>query len=547
MVSKSLIYRKIYENIEKSGDLPKIEIDQIAQILIESPKGIPNCENYELTSHAVNFRNVLEGTRRDLTLHYSIKGVKLVYKDPLEFEGIKYYDTFSHEESENTILKVDYVSFFTKPKENINEHRIYQIGPHYSNKEEIILEALIRRYEKEGDITSTINTIKKLLIVKPNDPKRWTRLGELLVNTEQYDNAIEAGKKAIELVGMFTPAWICLGMAYYGKGDTEKAKRFIKKTLDDDPSYLKALGSMAQIHFNEKEYEKALEYCNQHLEYDFSDNKRDSKEIFKLREKTNQKLGIQEEFSKEISENQEHKEALIRLTQRLKDDNKEYVDYLEHFNMEDLKPDANGKIVDEKELAFCKEAIIIFFDNGFMKAFVDANRYKEYFRTFINDVFPKLVSNVEIFYGSDVLLNLITSIISNTKDTAYIYIPIPFREVLSYVSEWAYENEDKKIVFYAFWEDELSNKNFSKMNKFGNIQVRRLAYPYSFFVAMRDEKELILTPFNLDLLSIKSKDGEFINFYKTILIPILNGASKPINFEELKVIDSINKFLDDLL
>ena len=548
MVKKTLIHKEVY-NIISQKDIPNLSVEKIAQIISNSPKALSTYSKYELDQFPVKFRNVIEGTRKDLTLHYSIKGVKLVYKDPLEFEGIKYYETFSHEESENTILKVDYVSFFTKPKENINEHRIYQIGPRYSNKEEINLETLIRIYEKEGNITSTINTLKKLLKINSNDPKRWTHLGELLVKIEQYDNAIEACKKAIELVGIFTPAWICLGMAYYGKGDTEKAKKFIKKTLDDDPSYLEALKSLTQIHFNEKEYDKALEYCNQHLEYDFSDNKRDSKEIFKLREEIKQKLGIQEESPKEISENQESNEALLRLGQRLKDDNKEYVDYLESFNVEDLKPDANGKIVDEKELAFCKEAIITFFDNGFMKAFVDANMYKEDFRTFINDIYPKLVSKLEVFYGGDILINLIMSIISNTKDSAYIYIPIPLREVLLFVSEWAFKNEDKKIVLYSFWEENLYDRIFSNMVKLGNIQVRRLGYPYGFFLALRDENELILTPFSPleEIISVKSKDGEFINFYKTILIPILNGASMPINFEELKVIDNINKFLDDLL
>jgi len=178
----------------------------------------------------------MEGTRKDLTLHYSIKGAKTVYKDLAEFEGIKYYDTISYEESENTTLKVDYVSFFTKPKDNINEHRIFQIGPRYSNKEKRTLETLLRKNEKERDIVATINTLRKILKISPNEYKKWNRLGELFVKTKQYDNAIEACKKSIESVGMNPDGWICLGMAYYGKGDIEKSTKFFKKTLDDyDP------------------------------------------------------------------------------------------------------------------------------------------------------------------------------------------------------------------------------------------------------------------------------------------------------------------------
>ena len=536
MVSKTLIHKKVY-NIISPKDIPNLSDEEIANAISNSPKAISNYSKYELDQFLVNFRNVLEGTRKDLTLHYSIKGVKAVYKDPVEFEGIKYYNTISYEESENTIFKVDYVSFFTKPKENISEHRVYQIGPRYSNKEVITLEALLRKYEKEGDIATTISVIKKILKIKPNNYKRWTHLGELLVKTEQYDNAIEACKRAIKLVGILPDGWICLGMAYYGKGDFEKAKRIFKKTLDDnDPGsflwYFKALKNLAQIHFNEEEYDKSLEYCNQHLEYDFTDDKRNSKDILKLREEIKQELGIQEESPKEITETQESNKPFLKLVQRLCDDNKEYSEHLERLNVEDLKLDEKGKVIDDKALVFCREAIIKFFDQKFIRAFIDANIDNEDFRIFINDIFPKLVSKLEVFYGADKLNNLITTAISNTENTTCIYTPILFQEVLSFVSEWVFKNQDKKIVFYSFWEEELYDRIFSYMVKLGDVQVRRLLHPYSFFVALRDEKELILAPVasNLEgIISIKSTDGEFINFYKTILIPILNAASSPLN------------------
>lgn len=554
MVSKTLIHKEVY-NITSQKDIPNLSVEKIAQIISSNPKALSTYSKYELDQFPVKFKNIMEGTRKDLTLHYSIKGAKTVYKDPAEFEGIKYYDTISYEESENTTLKVDYVSFFTKPKDNINEHRIYQIGPRYSNKEKRTLETLLRKKEKERDIVATINILRKILKINPNEYKKWNRLGELFVKTKQYDNAIEACKKSIESVGMNPDGWICLGMAYYGKGDIEKATKFFKKTLDDyDPGsfpwYFRAIKHLAQIHFNAEEYEKALEYCNQHLDYDYFDNKKNSKEIFKLEKIIKQKLGIQEESPKEKTESQKSKEHLQRLVQRLCDDNNEYIESLKRFDVKDLKYNAEGKVIDDEGLVFYREAIIKFFEKKFIKAYIDANRDKKDFRIFVDDVYPKLVSELEVFYGLNIFINLITNLISNTKDVAYIYSPIVFQELLSFVSEWGFKNEDKKIVFYSFWEEELHDKIFSSMNKLGNIQVRRLGYPFGYYVALRDEKELILTPFssNLeDIISIKSTDGEFINFYKTILIPILNGASKPINFEELKVINNINKFLDDLL
>ncbi len=495
----------------------------------------------------------MEGTRKDLTLHYAFKSSKIIYEDPREFEGIQYFGSFSYEKGkEDNITKIDYVSYFTKTKDNKCEHRIYQIGSRYSNKEKRTLETLLRENEKEGDFAPIINTLRKILKLNPNEYKRWNRLGELLVKTEQYDDAIEACKRAIKLVGIFTPAWICLYMAYYGKANTEKAKKLIKKTLDDDPSYLNALESMAQIHFKEKEFDKALEYCNQHLECDYSDNKKDSKEIFKLTKIIKLKLGIQEKLPKEQSENKEWDEAFIKLAQRLYNDNIEYIEYIEYLKRSDLhnlKRYANGKIIEEKSLVFCREAIINFFEKRFPKAYIESNTDKKDFKNFFDDIYPKLVINLEVFYGIETLISLINTLISNTTDVAYIYIPLPFPEILSFISEWTFKNKEKKIVFYSFWEEAFFDKIYSGMDNLGNIQVRRLGAPYSFFVALRDEKELILTPFSNNLesiISIKSKDSELIHFYKKILITILNEDSIPINFEELKALDKLNKFLDGL-
>ena len=554
MITKTLVHKEEYIIISPN-DSPNLSEDEIAKIIVNSLKGIGNFFKYEFDQFPVKFKSVMEGTRKDLTFHYSIKGGNLVYKDPKEFEGIKYFSSFNHEEGEDIISKVDYVSFFTKPKNNMSEHRIYQIGPKYSSKEETKLDSLLRKNEKEGDTASIINTLRKILKLNPNEYKRWNRLGELLVKIEQYDDAIEVCKRAIALVSLNPDGWVCLGMAYYGKGDIEKALKFFKKTLEDYDAgsflwYFRAVNHLAQINFNAGEYEKALEYCNQYLDYDYYENKGNSKEIFKLEKIIKKKLGIQEELPKEKSEIKETDEVYISLAQRLYDDNIEYIECLDRSNLHRLKCNEQGKVIDDKRLVICRDTIINFFEKKFMKAHIDSNIHKKDFKIFVDDVFPKLVLNLEVFYGGEALINLITSLISSIKEFAYIYIPLPFQEVLSFVSEWAFKYQDKRIIFYSFWEDELSDKIYSNMNNLGNIQVRLLSHPYGFFVAIRDEEELILTPFstNLDnLISIKSNVGEFVNFYKTILIPILNANSVPINFEEKKVIDNLNKKLDEML
>ncbi len=554
MDTKALIHKEEYI-IASPKDTPYLSEDEIAKVIVNSLGGIRNFHKYELDQFPILFKNIWKGTRKDLTFHYSIKGGKLVDKDPLEFEGIKYFASFNHEEGEDVISKVDYVSFFTVPEENISEHRIYQIGPKYSSKEKTKLDSLLRKSEKEGDITSIINILRKILKLSPNEYKRWTRLGELLVKAEQYDKAIEACRRAVEIASLNPDGWVCLGMAYYGLGDIEKAQKFFEKTLSDYDSgsfhwYFRAVSHLAKIHFNSGKYEKALEYCNQYLDYDYSENKRNSKEIFKLKKLIKQKLGLQEESPQGKSEAQVIDENYFSIAQRLYDDNYEYIELLNRSNLHNLKKDAKGKVIENKRLVFCRDTIISFFEKKFTIAYIDSNIDKKDFKFFVDHTYPKLVLNLEVFYGGEAIINLIASLISNTKELAYIYIPLPFQEILSFASEWAYIHQDKKIVFYSFWEDEFFDKIYSNMNKLGNIQVRLLSHPYGFYVALRDEEELILTPFSHELentIGIRSKDGEFVNFYKTMLIPILNGDSKPINFKEKKVIDNINKFLDGLL
>ncbi len=72
MGNKTLIHKEVY-NIISQKDIPNLSVEKIAQIICNSPKTISIYSKYELGQFAVKFRNVLEGTQKDLTLHYSIK------------------------------------------------------------------------------------------------------------------------------------------------------------------------------------------------------------------------------------------------------------------------------------------------------------------------------------------------------------------------------------------------------------------------------------------------------------------------------------------
>ena len=67
-ISKSLLYKRFYKNISESI-IPNISIEQIGQILSEAQR-LPPSASYELKEFPVNFKSVLEGTRKDIIFHY---------------------------------------------------------------------------------------------------------------------------------------------------------------------------------------------------------------------------------------------------------------------------------------------------------------------------------------------------------------------------------------------------------------------------------------------------------------------------------------------
>lgn len=96
MVSKTLVHKKIYTDIKSREDLPEMSVEDIGEILINDPRGIPNYVKYEISTHPVNFRSVMEGTRKDIVFHYNDPSRESIYGDPKEYEGISYGIIIDH-------------------------------------------------------------------------------------------------------------------------------------------------------------------------------------------------------------------------------------------------------------------------------------------------------------------------------------------------------------------------------------------------------------------------------------------------------------------
>ncbi len=131
MVTKSLLYKYTYQNISSVDSLPKITIEDIGQLLVNINRIWPFID-YKLKSFPINFRNIMEGTRKDIIFSYKDK--EPILGEPI-FRNGEMIPTLKGMKDTERIIKVDIVSFFTKIKDNSREFRIYQLGRRYKGED----------------------------------------------------------------------------------------------------------------------------------------------------------------------------------------------------------------------------------------------------------------------------------------------------------------------------------------------------------------------------------------------------------------------------
>lgn len=124
--TKSVVYKKEYS---EEQTLPEVTIDDIGDILIDA-RMMSHYFDYEEVKHQVNFRNIKEGTRKDISFHYA--HIVPIYGDSVDESGVL---KAIGQKITDQVIKVDNVSFFTNVKDGISEHRIYQIGARYEAKD----------------------------------------------------------------------------------------------------------------------------------------------------------------------------------------------------------------------------------------------------------------------------------------------------------------------------------------------------------------------------------------------------------------------------
>jgi len=268
MVSKSLVYRKVYENVGSLEDIPNITTEDI----IERLKAIPlvsDVQDYEFCEHPVNFRNVLEETRKDFVVNDRCKKIKRIYGTPNEYSEFKFGNVIKEEEVDG-IIKDDIVSFFTVIKDGLTELRIYKIGHSYYSKEIDNLEYLREQHIKDEDYNKAIKVNLEIIELNPDDDLQWEKLAELYLKMRLFDKAIETCEKVLELTPRPLYALEYLATALYKKENYKKALDILFLSIYRFYHNSRSLYRIAEILFKLGSYQNAYNVCNEILSFDQS-------------------------------------------------------------------------------------------------------------------------------------------------------------------------------------------------------------------------------------------------------------------------------------
>ena len=119
---------------------------------------------------------------------------------------------------------------------------------------------LSNAYEHTGQFGRAIEVMKQWVTAdNPNDANGFAMLSKLYINNKQYDEAITAAKRAIELKADNTLAYIYLGSAYGRKKQYDEAIKALKKSIEINPKDSTDYDFMGLLLMEKNAYTEAAE------------------------------------------------------------------------------------------------------------------------------------------------------------------------------------------------------------------------------------------------------------------------------------------------
>lgn len=135
-------------------------------------------------------------------------------------------------------------------------------------------------YAKIEDYEQAITAAEKALEINPKLKESWLILASIYNNIGEYDKAIDAAENVLEVDTKEYLAWGHKGYAYYKKGNKDSAFELLNKAISLNSKSAHLWYLSAVINLDMKNYDKALEAVDISLHYRSHD-----KVIQKLRKK----------------------------------------------------------------------------------------------------------------------------------------------------------------------------------------------------------------------------------------------------------------------
>ncbi len=153
----------------------------------------------------------------------------------------------------------------------------------------------------------------------------------------------------------------------------------------------------------------------------------------------------------------------------------------------------------------------------------------------LNRILPKVTGSIEIYEGIEDVLDCIANILSKTKFSVILIMPMIIPELLKVISDLSFTIKNARFFITYYNNTEDFNHIIKLMTKLGNIKFRQLNQTLKYFAVLKDSEEIFLAPVTdniKEITGIKSKDQEFIWFFQYVS---WESASKSRPIETLNI------------
>ncbi|MFW5908848.1 MAG: tetratricopeptide repeat protein, partial [Desulfosalsimonas sp.] len=148
---------------------------------------------------------------------------------------------------------------------NAAKTSLAKIGP--DSPEYVSARLLMARiHYSERNFTQAEEACRQVLEASPNNIKALSMLGNIHVNQQEYEKAAKLFEWIISISEKEPAGYYNLGIVHRLSGRNKEAAAAFESALLRDPSHMLAFVNLVEILIEENKMEKALEYCDKHID-----------------------------------------------------------------------------------------------------------------------------------------------------------------------------------------------------------------------------------------------------------------------------------------